>query len=408
MRLYRDRGRGRHVAAVLALVFGIVSGAAVGRGEEPLPPRLSALTARTRGPALELELVLTASAPFSFFTLDDPRRLVIDYVTSDGRGPETPPVLPGPLGEPRFGLFTEDRGRVVLPLLRPFRVMRAEASERREDMRIRLALEPVSADAYAAAAGWPEGARWDKPAVPFPPRRPGDGRIVVMIDPGHGGNDPGAVIDGLTEKEVVLEFARRLAERLNRSDRLVARLTRTTDVFLPLGARGRAAQRAGAHLFLSIHADTVTWGEASGVSVYTLAPEASDEATAALAERENRVDILSGAAVEGTPDDLAMVLIDLAQRGTIDESRRLARTTLAALDPLVELLRTRPHRQADFRVLKAPEIPSLLIELGFLTSTADRARILSPAWQENASAGIEQGILDWAGQASAGYLPPGG
>ncbi|MDT8343934.1 MAG: N-acetylmuramoyl-L-alanine amidase [Thermohalobaculum sp.] len=400
-------GAWRRAAAWLCLVAlgaGAAAGPARAAGPDaPAEIALTAVEAQDRGGDAVLTLTLSDAAPFTFFLLDAPRRLVVDYASRSGAGPARAPVLPPPFGVPRHGLFRPDRARLVVPLDRPLGVLRAVPTTAPG---IEITLAPVSVEAFAARAGWPAGARWADGGAAPPPAAAGETRPLVVIDPGHGGPDPGAMAEGVMEKDVVLAFARRLARRIEASGAARAVLTRDRDVFLPLGERVRIAQRARAQVFVSIHADIVLEGAAAGVSVYTLAPEASDAAAADLAERENRADVLAGAEAEGMSDDVARVLIELAQRGSMAEAERLAAATLASLRDDVELLRTRPHRRADFRVLKAPEIPSVLIELGFLTSPADRARIVTPAWQEVAAEGVAQGILHWAREAGPAWRTP--
>jgi len=177
---------------------------------------------------------------------------------------------------------------------------------------------------------------------------------------------------------------------------------------VPLAERIRLARAAGAHLFLSLHADSLRWGEVSGMSVYTLSPTGSDAAADAFAERENRADVLAGADLAGVADDVTRLLIDLARRASGAESMRLAESMIAALGDGVDLLDTRPHRRGNFYVLKAPDMPSALIELGFLTSEADRARLRDPAWRARVVARIVAGVEAWAAGASPGFLGRGG
>jgi N-acetylmuramoyl-L-alanine amidase len=230
--------------------------------------------------------------------------------------------------------------------------------------------------------------------------------VVVAIDAGHGGIDPGAIAGGLVEKDVALTLARLLAARLDRTPGLTGVLLRTDDSFLTLTERIRRARRAGANLLVSLHADTTAEGIAEGAHVYVLSPEGTDEAARELAERENRADVIGGVALTGEPDDLATLLVDLAQRGTVHESRRLAAAVLGAMAGEVALLPTEPLRGADFRVLKAPEIPAILVELGYLSNERDRARIASPVWRRRMAAALARGIQEWTRQASPGFLTP--
>jgi N-acetylmuramoyl-L-alanine amidase len=229
---------------------------------------------------------------------------------------------------------------------------------------------------------------------------------VVAIDPGHGGIDPGASAGGLVEKSIVLDFARQLAGLIDEKPGLRAYLVREDDSFLTLRERIRRARDAGANLIVSLHADTTELGVAEGAHVYTLSAEASDEAAVALAERENRSDIIGGVPLAGESDDLAGLLVDLARRGTADEDEKLANALIEAMDGEIPLLATAPHRTANFRILKAPELPSVLVELGYMSNKSDRERLQSEAWRARAAAAIAQGIALWSQRASPGFLEP--
>ena len=239
-----------------------------------------------------------------------------------------------------------------------------------------------------------------------PAHAAGPSEVVIAIDAGHGGIDPGASSEGITEKQVVLEFARRLAAHIDRVPGLHALLIRADDSFLTLSQRIRRTRDGGANLLVSLHADTTSEGRAEGAHVYTLSRDGTDEAAIELAERENRADVIGGVALAGEADDLAALLIDLAQRGTSDETDKLAAAMLEAMAGSVPLLRTQPHRRANFRVLKAPEIPSILVELGYLSNPGDRRRMASQAWRERMAAALAQGIQHWTEVASPGFLAP--
>lgn len=232
------------------------------------------------------------------------------------------------------------------------------------------------------------------------------GEVVVAIDPGHGGIDPGAIAEGVSEKQVVLEFARRLARHIDDIPGIRAFLIRDDDSFLTLSQRVRFARMGGANLIVSLHADTTHEGRAAGAHVYTLSREGTDEAAIELAERENRADVIDGVALAGEPDDLAELLIDFAQRGTIDETEKLAASILSAMADNVQILPSQPHRRANFRVLKSPEIPSILVELGFLSNADDRSRMTSVEWSERMAEALAKGIRRWTNIASPGFLAP--
>jgi len=235
-------------------------------------------------------------------------------------------------------------------------------------------LEPVSAQ---------------PPRKPTPPVR----RVsTVVIDPGHGGADPGAIgPDGVYEKEIVLatarEFARALAARS--SYRVV--LTRSTDEFLPLRERVARARACKADLFLSIHADALPDTGVRGLSVFTLSAQASDREAAALAVSENRADLVGGVNLSRQPRDVGKILLDLTRRQTSNLSITLARDLVDQLGREVVLLE-RPQRSADFAVLTAPDIPSALVELGCLSNTAERRLLQQRAYQQRLARGLVRAV----------------
>ena len=357
-----------------------------------------------------VRVILTVSeAPaFAAFTLSDPDRLVIDLPALDWQVPEDQQREPIPyIADIRHGLFRRDRARIVMDLTRPVEVERIFTQPRQgsEPARLVLDLSPVSRSAFDARSGWPEKARWQD-TLAVPRRDPGSDKVIVAIDPGHGGIDPGASVGKLTEKIIVLDFSKRLAGILRAEVRFEPFLTRETDIFIPLAERVARAHAAGANVLLSIHADFVKEGVANGISVYTLSDKGSDDAAEALAARENRADVIAGADLGGETDDLTRLLVELAQRGTGIESTRLAESVLGTLGEELELLRTQPHRQANFRVLKAPDIPSVLLELGFLNSKRDQKRLADPKWLDAAARALADGIEDWADAANPGFLRP--
>ena len=201
-------------------------------------------------------------------------------------------------------------------------------------------------------------------------------RPLIAVDAGHGGRDPGAVsASGLREKTIVLTFAREFRAALEASGRYRAVLTRDSDHKIGLRRRVVTARNAGADLFLSIHVDRLDARSVRGASVYTLSAEASDTETAALAARENRADIVADVDLsEGYDPEVAKVLISLVQQNTMNCSAALAALLVPALDRVAPLV-NHPHRFGDFRVLKAPDIPSVLIELGFLSNDRDAERL---------------------------------
>lgn len=367
-------------------------------------PVISDITHGQHDDKVRLMFSVAPDPVFTAFTVPDPDRLIIDFPAFDWQVPEEALGELPYISSVRHGLFRRDRARIVMELARPVVMERIFVQPTRGDEPGRLVIDlaPVSREVFRARAGWPAAARWSGEA-PVPPA-PASGEIVVAIDPGHGGVDPGASQGRLKEKTIVLAYAKVLARELEARPGYRAYLTRDRDEFVPLHERIARAHAAGANIMLSIHADSLLEGRASGMSAYTLSRRGSDAAATALAERENRVDVLAGADLGGEADDITRLLVELAQRGTQDESGKLALAIIDALRGNLKLLRTRPIRQANFRVLKAPDIPSVLLELGFLDSAADRQRLTDPDWQALSARHVADGIAAWRKRASPGFL----
>lgn len=230
-------------------------------------------------------------------------------------------------------------------------------------------LAGLSAIALGAPAVWANQPAKKSVPKPTPPPKP----KLVFLDPGHGGRDPGALgVRGTQEKTVVMSIARELQRELLAGNRYRVLLTRTFDAYVPLRERVARAQAAKADLFLSLHADAHSDSDVRGASVYTLSEEASDREAAALAARENRSDaVVSGLRLADQPDDVARVLVAMSQRGTVNDSRRLADTIVRTFGSNGVRLLPRTHRQAGFAVLTSPDIPAALVELGYLSNPQD-------------------------------------
>ncbi len=345
-------------------------------------------------------LDLSEPAPFRIFTLENPYRVVIDLPELDWRF--SAPKLPnGVVSAVRFGLFQPGRSRMVLDLNAPARVSESftlRASNGRP-ARLVLDLAPQDANTFAQSAGWPTDARLVQgPPTPRPkPKSIGGPRpLVIALDPGHGGVDPGAMRAGVVEKKLVLQFSRELKRELEKTGRYRVVMTRDSDVYVPLRERVERARRARADLFISIHADAVEVGDAHGASVYTLSEAASDTEAEELAAKENLSDVIAGVQLGQADDDVARVLIDLAQRETMIESQRFADGLVEELDDSVGVLETRPLRAAGFRVLKAPDVPSALLEIGFLSSDSDLERMQHAEWRSKAVAAVVSAIDAWS------------
>jgi N-acetylmuramoyl-L-alanine amidase len=264
--------------------------------------------------------------------------------------------------------------------------------------RIVLKLDPASATDFDLAAAEPDPPGWDLPvaATLAAPATSGTGLIVVVLDPGHGGIDPGAERDGQSEAKLMLTFARELKDVLLRDSRFQVVLTREDDTFVPLETRSSVARKVGADVFLSLHADALAEGEATGTTIYTLAMDASDAASEVLAERHSRDDLLSGVDLSQQDDEVAAVLMDMARASTMPRTDRLADALASAIKDADIKMHRHPRQFAAFSVLKAPDIPSVLIELGFLSSARDLARLEDKAWRAKMAMALRDALVTWS------------
>lgn len=221
-----------------------------------------------------------------------------------------------------------------------------------------------------------------------------DPRPVVIIDPGHGGIDNGTQADsGESEKNIVLDFAKALRDRIEKGGKYRVVMTRDDDTFIPLAERVTIARRHKAALFLSIHADALPKGEgdAQGATVYTLSDTASDSEAAKLADAENKADLIAGINFTEEPTDVADILIDLVHRETKAFSSRFARTLVREMRTVARLHKN-PLKSAGFRVLKAPDVPSVLLELGYVSNKADLQLLVNDKWRSRTVSSVAQAV----------------
>jgi len=355
------------------------------------------------GDGITLDLALTTAVPWRVRLADDPARVILDFREVDWAALPQVANTSRRVTDLAAGRVPGGWSRLVLTLDAPHRVASAEmrtATDGSGSALVRLRLSPTTAEAFAARAAQPDPAAWSLPpaAVTTAPRtrQKGEGPLVVVLDPGHGGIDPGAEHGGLTEADLMLRFARDLKEALTRAGGFEVVLTRDADVFVPLDARVAIAHAVGADVFLSLHADAVAEGVATGATIYTLSERASDAASAALAERHDRDNVLAGVSLSGQDDLVAKVLMDLARVETAPRSDRLSAALAAALTSAGVKLHKVPRRGAAFSVLRAPDIPSVLIELGYLSSSVDRRRLSDPEWTARVVSSILVALQDWA------------
>jgi|SRR5579872_1134990 len=239
--------------------------------------------------------------------------------------------------------------------------------------------------ALAASAAHPAGSALPKPGAKPP-------APLVMLDPGHGGKDPGAIgVSGTYEKQVSLATAFELKRQLEAGGRYRVELTRTHDAFVPLDDRVAKAQARNAALFVSMHADALSDHTVRGASVYTLANTASDAQTEALAQRENSADRFAGPSWHNAPPEVARILASLVRQETRVGSGRLARTMVGSLDRDVPMLQN-PERHAGFVVLKAADIPSVLVEMGFMSNPSDEAELRRPDHRVQIAAAMKRAV----------------
>ncbi len=346
----------------------------------------------------EISFDLSAPVTASSFVLAAPDRIVVELPQVEfeaaplenahtGRHRHAAAQTPGGLvASYRFGLFAPGKSRIVVDLSTPARVLRAVAVSSPTGTRLVVSLVRADRAAFLAAARSALAAQQAAAAADSP--APAAGALaasdlpVVIIDPGHGGIDSGAMVHGLVEKNIVFDFAKELADKLRASGHYKVIMTRDSDVFVALGDRVKIARDAGASLFVSIHADTIS--DAAGVSgatVYTCSEHASDAEAARTAEKENQSDAVAGVESKDEDDGVSDILFDLTRQETRTYSHVFART-LVNYWQVAARLNKNPERSAGFRVLKAADVPSVLIELGYLSNAADGAALTSPNWRD--------------------------
>ncbi|TKW79372.1 MAG: AMIN domain-containing protein [Bradyrhizobium icense] len=365
--------------------------------------------ARLAGDTKQTRFVLDLDKPIQHraFVLADPYRVVIDI-------PQVSFQLPPGVGTAgrglikafRYGLVMPGGSRIVFDLTGPAKISSSYVLEAANGQPPRLVLELTEADRTAFMQSLGDSRPELRPAVgdakaavpptvPAKPAGPPDNRPVIVIDPGHGGPDNGTQAGGsdFVEKNLVLTFAQALRDRIEKSGKYRVVMTRDDDTFIALDERVRIARNQSAALFVSIHADALPKGEgdAQGATIYTLSEKASDAKAERLAEAENRSDSIAGVTISEEPV-VADILIDLAQRETRTFSNRFARVLMNEMKSSVRM-HQHPLKSAGFRVLKAPDVPSVLVELGYVSNKGDREHLVSDSWR-NKAVGAMSGAID--------------
>ncbi|MCW9033857.1 MAG: N-acetylmuramoyl-L-alanine amidase [Rhodospirillales bacterium] len=349
-------------------------------------------------------LDITEKVSFRIFTLSNPYRVVVDLPEMDWLNEENlKKKAGGHVANFRYGLFIPGTSRLVLDVKGPVKIKKSFILPPANGKPYRFVLDLVGTSpdqfmadmkARKAKARPPAAAR---AIIPLPrtlerSQKPKGAKRVVVIDPGHGGVDPGAIsLNGAYEKRITLAVAKEIKKQLEATGKFKAILTRNRDIFIPLRERVNIARRADAELFISIHADTIKNRRIRGASVYTLSEKASDKEAAALAERENKADVIGGMDLSHESKEVSDILIDLARRDTMNESAHFAEGLVKKLKGRIKVLRN-THRFAGFAVLKAPDVPSVLVELGFLSNRHDEKALRNPKYREKIGMGVADAV----------------
>lgn len=355
---------------------------------------------------ISVQIYLSQGVPYRIFTLDEPRRLVLEFNALDFSGFDLRRFDQSiHVTGLRYGQMQDGWSRMVFDLAIPQRVERAGMAIAPVDQTalLTVTLRATTASEYAQNAGPPNRqavAGLPPPTVTRTERDP-NAPFVVAIDPGHGGLDPGAQVGDANEADLMLSLARMLRDAFRRNDDVEVIMTRDADVFVPLEQRIQIAHEAAADVFISLHADIVTEGNASGATVYTLSQKATDAASEKLAERHDRAEILAGVDLRGTDDEVTGILMELARGETQPRSVALAKVLVAEFDQSLDHVNGRPHRGADFSVLKAADIPSVLIEAGFMSSSKDLKNLKNAEWRQSFADAIVRAVLQWQTQDAA-------
>ncbi|MFM2130620.1 MAG: hypothetical protein RL477_2166 [Pseudomonadota bacterium] len=393
--------------ALFALLAAAVSAAAPAFAPAALGASVGEIRIGIHPDKVRVVIESDARLPVTAFELADPYRIVLDlpdveWKVDPARGEDERGLIEGY----RFGQFSVGRSRMVLDLKAPALVEKTFhiAPQGGQPWRLVVDLKRVSADALAARLARP-GAPKEREAEPTraavlvpPPKPKATGpqpKKIIVIDPGHGGVDPGAIgRKGVYEKIITLAMGQQLKRELASRGRYQVVLTRDRDVFIRLRERVEMARGAEADLFISLHADSIGNRKVRGASVYTLSETASDKEAADLAAKENKADLIAGIDLTGESTQVANILIDLAQRETMNHSASFARVLVDEMAQSTRFLR-RSHRFAGFAVLKAPDVPSVLIEMGYLSNPQDEANLMTPAYRVELAKSIADAVDDY-------------
>ena len=389
----------RHLPTAVGAVLCIAAMLLAGQSMAQPSATVSGVRLGQNGETTRFVIDVNRDVKAQVLMLADPYRLVIDLPevtwTINGKGSGEGRGL---VSRYRYGLFQPGRSRLVLDLKQPAAVERFFTLKPQGPYRYRLVfdLKATSRSAFLAAIRQPVAPRAAPPTQsemrPTPSVRAADAQRVIVIDPGHGGVDPGTLgVLGVPEKTIVLSISKKVAAALRKNPRYKVHLTRSRDVFIPLRQRIAKARDVNADLFISIHADALRDRRVRGSTVYTLSERASDAEAAALAAKENKSDVIAGIDLGGESNEVTDILIDLAQRETMNYSARFANMLIPELGQRV-LMRNNSHRFAGFVVLKAPDVPSVLVETGYLSNRQDAKVLASADGQRRIAAAVAEAV----------------
>ena len=354
--------------------------------------------------AYDFRVKLDEMVPFKVYSLNDPNRIVVELDTSTINSLDDLEIKSSPLtGEINFLKDTEGWSAISIKLETPMKVQNLAMKPLKLDSsKVELSFElfPINQKEFDGIVKLFGNDIHDERLVninkDFDYNK--NNKLIVVIDPGHGGVDPGAQVKTIREADLMLSLAKVVAEEIESLDNTSVILTRTIDEFMSLDERLMLAVRVGADLFISLHADTVKKGKASGSTVYTLSQEASDQASARLASRHGGDELISGLDLTGTETAITSALMGLLRSENTVRSYAFSEAILKNLENFSIKLNPTPLRKANFSVLKLPSVPSILIETGFMSTSSDLKNLQDRNWAEKFALAISSGILEWVAE----------